>query len=261
MSESLSYNRGLFIYEGKAKKIFQVEGRPDLIWHEFKDSFTAFNGKKKAVMEGKGRINCQMASFIFRILKKGGVFSHWVKDCGQKSMVTKKLEMIPLEVVVRNILAGSTAKKLGLSDGMRLSSPLVEFYYKKDELGDPFISEDQALLLKTVREPEDIKTLKELALKIDNVLISVFKKACLDLVDFKLEFGYLPTLGKKVPFSEGAENKILLADEISPDTCRLWDRKTGEKMDKDRFRQDLGGVIESYQEVYDRLQPLDSNYE
>ena len=207
-------------------------------------------------MEGKGGINCQMASFIFKALEEKGITSHWVKACGQRSMVTKKLDMIPLEVVVRNILAGSTARKLGLLDGRRLSPPLVEFYYKKDELGDPFISEDQALLLETVKKPKDLKTLKELALKINDTLISVFKKACLDLVDFKLEFGYWPAPCEELSSSEGEESQILLADEISPDTCRLWDQKTGQKMDKDRFRLDLGRVIESYREVWSRLKPL-----
>ncbi len=235
------YNQGGLLYEGKAKKIFEVKGHPRLIWQEFKDSFTAFNGKKKAVMKGKGRINRHIASLIFRTLKKRGVPSHWVSDSGKTSMITEKLEMIPLELVVRNVLTGSTAKRLGINEGEQLEKPLVEFYYKKDELGDPFISEDQALVLKTVKKTEDIKKLRETGLKVNDVMIPLFKKAGIDLIDFKLEFGYSP------------EGKILLADEISPDSCRLWDEKNQKKMDKDRFRRDLGEVIENYEEVLNRL--------
>ena len=235
------YIQGELLYEGKAKKIFQVQGDPSLIWQEFKDSFTAFNGKKKAVIKGKGRVNRHIASLIFKVLQNQGVSSHWVSDVGDIHMITKKLEMIPLELVVRNTLAGSTAERLGFSEGEKLKRPLVEFYYKKDELGDPFISEDQALVLKTVRRTEDVKKLRELGLKVNDVMIPLFKGVGIDLIDFKLEFGYNP------------EGEVLLADEISPDSCRLWDEKTGEKMDKDRFRRDLGKVIESYKEVLIRL--------
>lgn len=241
VTDSTRYRRGILIYEGKAKKIFEVKNHPHLVWQEFKDSFTAFDGKKKAVMEGKGRINRHIASLIFRILEKQGVFSHRVADTGDAGMITRKLDMIPLEVVVRNVLAGSTAGKLGIREGMGLKKPLLEFYYKKDDLGDPFISEDQALMLETVGDPEDIKKLKELGLKVNGIMLPLFKRVGLDLIDFKLEFGY--TSG----------NRILLADEISPDSCRLWDEKTGKKMDKDRFRRDLGEVIENYREVLDRL--------
>ena len=191
-------------------------------------------------MEGKGRINCHIASLIFKTLERQGVFSHWVAqwDVG---MVTKKLDMIPLEIVVRNVLAGSTAKRLGIREGVELKKPLFEFYYKKDELGDPFISEDQALILKTLRDPKDVIKLKELGLKVNQILLTLFKRVGLDLIDFKLEFGY------------DLQGQILLGDEISPDSCRLWDERTRKKMDKDRFRQDLGEVIENYQEVLDRL--------
>ncbi|MCB0378264.1 MAG: phosphoribosylaminoimidazolesuccinocarboxamide synthase [Bdellovibrionales bacterium] len=237
----MTYDKSELLYEGKAKKIFSVQGDDQVIWQEFKDSFTAFNGEKKATMAGKGVINQKIASLIFFFFSDQGIPSHWVKDQGEDSMVTKKLSMIDLEVVVRNILAGSTAKKFNILEGTALGEPLVEFYYKKDELGDPFISDDQALMLKVVRAPEDLLTLKKLALQVNQVLKKLFHQAQIDLVDFKLEFGY------------DREGNILLGDEISPDSCRLWDQQTKEKMDKDRFRRDLGQVLEKYQEVLDRL--------
>jgi phosphoribosylaminoimidazole-succinocarboxamide synthase len=233
--------KGDLLYEGKAKKIYHVVDQPDLVWQEFKDSFTAFNGEKKATMAGKGRLNCQIASFIFRKLRDHQIPSHFVDTPSATEMVTTRLEMIDLEVVVRNVLAGSTAKKLGFKEGTPLDKPLVEFYYKKDELGDPFISEDQALMLKTVRAAGDITVLKNRALAVNSVLLEMFNEAEIQLVDFKLEFGYAP------------DGEITLGDEISPDSCRLWDRKTQEKMDKDRFRRDLGQVLEKYQEVLERL--------
>lgn len=237
----MNYKRGDLVYEGKAKKIFTVEGNQDLIWQEFKDSLTAFNAEKKAEMKGKGEINRQIASVIFKKLSANQIPSHWIADVDETHMVTKKLEMIPLEVVVRNVLAGSTAKKFAIPEGTPLAKPLVEFYYKKDELADPFISDDQAMMLKTVRSENDLQTLKTLALKVNSVIQQLFGRAGIRLIDFKLEFGY---------DSSGA---ILLADEISPDSCRLWDEKTGEKMDKDRFRRDLGNVLEYYQMVLDRI--------
>lgn len=238
----MSFTQGDLLYEGKAKKIFSVTGEPQLIWQQFKDSFTAFNGEKKAEMAGKGALNCKIASFIFAKLKQAGLPSHWVADMSDTEMVTKRLEMIDLEVVVRNRLAGSTAKKFQIEEGSSLESPLVEFYYKKDELGDPFISDDQALMLKTVRSPGDLQKLKQLALGVNSCLLSLFDQAGIDLVDFKLEFGYDP------------QGELLLGDEISPDSCRLWDQKSGEKMDKDRFRRDLGQVLEKYAEVLKRLE-------
>ncbi len=237
----MSYAKGEMIYEGKAKKIYQVEGESEMVWQEFKDSFTAFNGEKKATMEGKGRINRAIAAFIFQKLAASNVPSHFVEAPGEIDMVTTKLDMIDLEVVVRNVLAGSTAKKFGIKEGSALEKPLVEFYYKKDELNDPFISDDQALMLKTVRQDQDIRSLKSMALQVNTVIQKMFADAGINLVDFKLEFGY------------DANGSILLGDEISPDSCRLWDAKTNEKMDKDRFRRDLGQVLEKYQEVLDRL--------
>ncbi len=238
----MSYSKGEMLYEGKAKKIFSIEGEPKLLWQEFKDSFTAFNGEKKATMEGKGKINRAIASLIFQKLNSEKIPSHWVADEGETDMVTQKLEMIDLEVVVRNILAGSTAKKFGIKEGTPLNKPLVEFYYKKDELGDPFISDDQALMLETVKNEGDLESLKSRAIAVNTVLLDLFKNSGIKLVDFKLEFGYSP------------DGEIVLGDEISPDSCRLWDAETNEKMDKDRFRRDLGDVIENYQEVLNRLQ-------
>jgi phosphoribosylaminoimidazole-succinocarboxamide synthase len=238
----MEYKQGALLYEGKAKKIFTVEGEPQLIWQHFKDSFTAFNGEKKATMAGKGTLNRQIASLIFQQLNKQNIASHWVADHGDTEMITRRLQMIDLEVVVRNILAGSTAKKFQIPEGTKLESPLVEFYYKKDELGDPFISDEQALMLKTVRESKDLNQLRQLALGVNQVLLNLFEAAGIDLVDFKLEFGY------------DDQGQIVLGDEISPDSCRLWDKHTQEKMDKDRFRRDLGQVLEKYQEVLERLQ-------
>ncbi len=237
----MSHTQGELLYEGKAKRIFNVSGESQLIWQEFKDSFTAFNGEKKAEMKGKGQINRAIASLIFQKLKDQKIPSHWVADSGDIHMITQKLEMIDLEVVVRNVLAGSTAKKLGMAEGTALEKPLVEFYYKKDELGDPFISDDQALLLKTVRHDSDLQKLKDRALQVNAVMLKMFDEAGIRLIDFKLEFGY------------DSAGEILLGDEISPDSCRLWDKQTNEKMDKDRFRRDLGDVLENYQEVLNRL--------
>lgn len=237
----MGYKKAQLLYEGKAKKIFSVEDSSDLIWQEFKDSFTAFNGEKKATMAGKGEINRAIASLIFNKLQQAGVPSHWIADVDKTHMVTKKLTMIDLEVVVRNILAGSTAKKLGIAEGTPLDQPIVEFYYKKDELNDPFISDDQAKFLKVVRQDQDLEKLKTQALKVNDVIRPLFDQADIHLIDFKLEFGY------------DDQGELLLADEISPDSCRLWDKETNEKMDKDRFRRDLGDVLENYQKVLDRL--------
>jgi len=235
---------GEMIYEGKAKRIMSVKGREDLIWQVFKDSFTAFNGEKKATMEGKGEVNCSIATLIYKHLEQQGIETHYEASSPPTIMVTQKLEMIPLEVVVRNVLAGSTAKKLGFEEGTPLKNPLVEFYYKKDDLGDPFISDDQAWMLETVRQKKDLDILKNAALEVNKHLIKLFTKAQILLVDFKLEFGY------------DSKGNCLLADEISPDSCRLWDKETNEKMDKDRFRRDLGEVMEKYKEVLDRLQSV-----
>lgn len=234
--------KGELLYEGKAKKMFSVQGRPEEIWVEYKDSLTAFNALKKSNFAGKGAINARITSLLYRKLGALGIKTHFLADVNDHEMVCTKVKVIPLEVVTRNVLAGSTAKKLGIEEGTKIAEPLVEFYYKDDALGDPFISDDQAMLLKAVEKRADLDVLKRQALEINSALKGLFLKAGLELIDFKLEFGRT---------SDGA---IVLADEISPDTCRLWDTKTGEKLDKDRFRRDLGRVEESYQEVLSRLE-------
>lgn len=237
----MSFKKSDLLYEGKAKKIFKVEGREDLVWVDYKDSLTAFNAQKKSSFEGKGEINKEITDILFSELKKRGVPHHLVENVGLKEVVCLKVEIIPLEVVVRNTLAGSTAKKLGIEEGRKLEKPLVEFYYKDDALGDPFVSDDQALLLEAAGSQEELNQMKEFALKINQVLKDVFNSIGIDLIDFKIELGRTP------------DGKIILADEITPDTCRLWDQKTGEKLDKDRFRRDLGKIKESYEEVLNRL--------
>ncbi len=233
--------KGELLYEGKAKRMYSIPGRDDVIWVEYKDSLTAFNAQKKSSFGGKGAINAQITSLLYRKLTSFGIPTHFVEDISQHEMICSKVTIIPLEVVTRNRLAGSTAKKLGKEEGSPLKAPLVEFYYKDDALGDPFLSDDQALMMGAVATKAELDELRASALRINKVLQEIFLTAGLELIDFKLEFG------------RDGRGTLLLADEISPDTCRLWDRKTGEKMDKDRFRRDLGKVEESYQEVLQRL--------
>jgi phosphoribosylaminoimidazole-succinocarboxamide synthase len=237
----MSYEKGSMIYEGKAKKVFEVVGHSDIVWVEYKDDLTAFNALKKGTFDGKGEINCQITALIYKFLASRGIETHLVAETSPRDLVCKKLKIIPLEVVTRNILAGSTAKKLGLAEGTPLDQPLVEFYYKDDSLNDPFISDDQALLMKAGKNQQELEELKTLARKINTELRNFFKEIRLDLIDFKLEFGRDPN------------GQLMLGDEISPDTCRLWDHGTGEKMDKDRFRRDLGKVAETYQNVLKRM--------
>jgi phosphoribosylaminoimidazole-succinocarboxamide synthase len=228
------------LYEGKAKKIFSLHGNADWVQVEFKDSLTAFNALKKGSFEKKGEVNREIASLLFRYLRSKEIRSHWIEDVGPLSMIVERVSIIPLEVVIRNTLAGSTAKKLGIEEGRKLKSPLVEFYYKDDALADPFLSDDQALMME-LASLEELSFLKTEALRINSELKSLFHKIDLDLIDFKIEFG------------RNSKGEIILADEITPDCCRLWDVKTKEKMDKDRFRRDLGMVKESYEEVLSRL--------
>lgn len=228
------------IYEGKAKKVFQG-AKPEEVVVEYKNSLTAFNAQKKGEFEGKGLINREITSLLFRELQKSGIKTHWLKDLEDHQMLVKKLSIIPLEVVVRNTLAGSLAKKLGRDEGLPLSQPLVEFYLKDDALGDPFMSSEQIVVL-GIADQKTLDELKASALIINQALLPIMEKAGLKLVDFKLEFG------------RDSKGEILLGDEISPDTCRLWDLKSSEKMDKDRFRRDLGGVDSAYKEVLKRLQ-------
>lgn len=233
--------KGAKIYEGKAKILYDVVGQKEEVWVEFKDSLTAFNAQKVSSFSGKGELNAKITSNIYKRLMDAGIETHWIEDVDSKNMICRKVRIAPLEVVVRNRLAGSTAKRLGFQEGHKISAPLVEFYYKDDGLGDPFVSDDQALLLGAVQNASELEQLKKQARAIDEVLIRIFAEAGLELIDFKLEFG------------RDGEGKFILADEISPDTCRLWDQKTGEKLDKDRFRRDLGNVAEAYHEVWERL--------
>jgi phosphoribosylaminoimidazole-succinocarboxamide synthase len=232
---------GDLLYEGKAKKIFAIPGRADAVFVEYKDSLTAFNAQKKGSFAGKGAVNRDITSLIYKYLGKNGVAHHIIEDVGDHSMVCEKLEIIPLEVVVRNRLAGSTAKKFNLEEGTPLSGPLIEFYYKDDALGDPFISDDQALMLKAAKDLNELGELRAIAAAVNKNLKVLFAEIGIELIDFKIEIG------------RDAKGGLKLADEITPDCCRLWDLKTGEKMDKDRFRRDLGKVEESYQEVWQRL--------
>ncbi|MDE0151430.1 MAG: phosphoribosylaminoimidazolesuccinocarboxamide synthase [Bdellovibrionales bacterium] len=224
------------IYEGKCKKIFKVEGASDKVWMEFKDNLTAYNNKKKSSFTGKGRLNRDTSSLLFQYLS---VSNHWVKDQGETGMITQSLSMIPLEVVVRNRLAGSTAKKFQKKDGTPLSSPLFELYYKDESLGDPFISSEQAVVLgwSSIEEIDQIKTM---ALLVNEEFSALCSKVNLELIDFKLEFG------------KTSKGELLLGDEISADSCRIWTTK-GKRLDKDRFRLDLGNVKEGYQEIYEKL--------
>lgn len=229
------------MYEGKAKRIFKDPQNSDCVIMEFKDSLTAFNAQKKGSFERKGPVNRDIATLIFHFLQKKGIESHFVETLADDRMRVRKVDIIPLEVVVRNILAGSTAKKFGMEEGHPLSQPLVEFYYKKDELNDPFVSDEQILAF-NFATAEQIKSLKQQGLQINTALKDLFAGIGLKLVDFKVEFGV------------DRKGKIILADEITPDCCRLWDVKTNEKFDKDRFRRDLGQIKESYEEVLSRLQ-------
>ncbi len=240
MAAATKYEKGELLYEGKAKKIFSVLHHTELIWQEFKDSLTAFNAQKIGSFAGKGHVNKEITTLIFRYLAKCRVASHWVADLSATEMITQKLNMVKAEVVVRNILAGSTAKKFGLQEGVVLDYPLVEFYYKDDALADPFMSDDQAVMMKVATHAQ-LKEMKDLALEINHGLKEFFLEANIDLVDFKIELG------------RDRSGVLFLADEITPDTCRLWDRATGDKLDKDRFRRDLGFVEQRYNEVLDRV--------
>lgn len=234
------------LYEGKAKRLYD-EGVPDQLLMEFKDDATAFNGEKKASFAEKGRLNKALSLLLLRMLEKNGVATHLVGDRDETHFLVHPVTILPLEVVVRNVAAGSLSKRLGIPEGQELRQPMLEFFYKDDSLGDPLITEDHIRELQ-LASPEDLAHLRAEALKINGLLGAFFLKTGLKLVDFKLEFGHL----------KSAPDRIVLADEISPDTCRLWDVATGKKMDKDRFRRDLGDVMESYAEVLERATHADS---
>ncbi len=227
------------LYEGKAKKVFATEDE-GLCIVSYKDDATAFNGEKKGSILGKGEINNRVSNYLMSILEKEGIPTHLVKELSERDSLVKKVSIIPLEVIIRNIAAGSMAKRMGLEEGFKLSCPVLEFSYKDDALGDPFINSYYALALELATK-EELEKIKEYAFKINTILIDYLKSAGIILVDFKLEFG------------KTINGDIVLADEISPDTCRFWDEKTGKKLDKDRFRRDLDGVEDGYLEVRKRL--------
>ncbi|MBE3587642.1 MAG: phosphoribosylaminoimidazolesuccinocarboxamide synthase [Thermoanaerobacteraceae bacterium] len=230
--------KGEMLYEGKAKKIYRTDD-PDIYLVEYKDDATAFNGLKKGTISGKGELNNKISAHFFRLLEEKGIATHFVEQVSEREMLVRSLEIIPIEVVVRNIAAGSLAKRLGLEEGTALPRPVVEYYYKSDELGDPMINDDHIAAL-NLATPDELAALKKTALAVNSILTEYLAPRRLELVDFKLEFGR-------------HRGKILLGDEISPDTCRFWDTRTREKLDKDRFRRDLGGVEEAYREVWHRL--------
>lgn len=226
------------LYEGKAKKVY-VTDQEGIYWVEYKDDATAFNGEKKGTIGDKGVVNNRLSALFFQALEKAGIPTHFVELLNDREMLVRKLQMIPLEVVVRNIAAGSLAKRLGVDEGLELSRPVVELYYKDDALGDPFVNESHSLAMGWA-EAADLKEIQELGLRVNEELQRILDQAGIILVDFKLEFGK-------------ADGKVYLGDEISPDTCRFWDKETREKLDKDRFRRDLGKVEEAYEEVYRRV--------
>lgn len=227
------------LYEGKAKRLYQTDEQ-GILWVEYKDSATAFNGEKKEEISGKGRLNNQITSLLFEKLKANGIASHFVKQLSDSEQLVREVSIIPIEVVVRNIVAGSMAKRLGIEEGKAIEQPIVEFYLKDDALGDPLITDDHVAMLGLATEQE-VAVLKDKARKINEVLIGFFQEIGVDLVDFKIEFG------------RDENGEILLADEISPDTCRLWDKETKQKLDKDVFRRNLGNLTDAYELILSRL--------
>ena len=236
------------IYEGKAKVLYEGPEPGTLVQH-FKDDATAFNAEKHDVIEGKGVLNNRISEYIFLQLAQLGIQTHFIKALNMREQLIREAEIVPLEVVIRNVAAGSLVKRLGLKEGEPLPRPLIEFYYKDDALGDPLISEDHIAVFGWATQSE-IDEIMTIAVRINDFLIGLFAGAGIRLVDFKLEFGRV---------WEGDVQRIILADEISPDNCRLWDINSNEKLDKDRFRQDLGGLVDAYQEVARRLGIFSSN--
>ncbi len=226
------------LYEGKAKKVFRTDNE-DLLIVDYKDDATAFNGEKKGTIVGKGVINNRMTNRVFQMLEKEGVPTHYVEELSDRETLVKKVEIVPLEVIIRNVAAGSFSKRLGVEEDTALKIPTIEFSYKNDDLGDPLINSYFAVAL-GLATWEEIDTIKKYAFKVNDVLKAYFLQADMKLIDFKIEFGR-------------CHDEIILADEVSPDTCRLWDVHTNEKLDKDRFRRDLGNVEEAYNEVFNRL--------
>ena len=227
------------LYEGKANKVFATDD-PEVVIVSYKDDATAFNGLKKGTITGKGVINNQVTNFMMQKLEQAGVPTHFVRELNERDTLVKKVQIVPLEVIIRNISAGSFAKRFGVEEGIVFENPTIEYSYKNDDLGDPMINTAQALALK-LATPAEIETIRTMAFKVNEVMKAFFAEVGVDLVDFKLEFGRL------------SDGTIVLADEISPDTCRFWDSKTHEKLDKDRFRRDLGGVEDAYVEMRRRI--------
>ena len=227
------------LYEGKAKKVYATND-PNLVIVDYKDDATAFNGEKKGTISGKGVINNKMTNFMFKMLEKEGVPTHLVEEISDRETIVKKVSIVPLEVIIRNVAAGSFSKRMGVEEGKQLLCPILEFSYKNDDLGDPFINDYYALAL-GIATQEEIDTIAKYAFKVNEFMVKFFKGLNIDLIDFKIEFG------------KTSDGTIILADEISPDTCRFWDSTTHEKLDKDRFRRDMGGVEEAYQEIMKRL--------
>ncbi len=227
------------LYEGKAKKVYATDN-PEVLLVDYKDDATAFNGLKKGTIAGKGAINNRVTNFMMQLLEKEGVPTHFVEELSERETLVKKVSIVPLEVIIRNISAGSFAKRYGVEEGIVFAEPTIEFSYKNDDLGDPLINDYHALALGIATKAE-IETIKNMAFKVNAVMKDFFKKLNVDLVDFKLEFGKVK------------DGTIVLADEISPDTCRFWDSETHEKLDKDRFRRDLGNVEDAYQEMMKRI--------
>ena len=226
------------LYEGKAKKVFATSD-PDLVIVDYKDDATAFNGEKKGTIRGKGVVNNKMTNYMLSLLEKEGVPTHFVEELSDRETLVKKVEIVQLEVIVRNVAAGSFSKRMGVEEGKQLLTPILEFSYKNDDLGDPFINDYYALAL-GIATKEELDKIAEYAFKVNDFMKKFFKEHNIDLIDFKIEFGRY-------------HGQILLADEISPDTCRFWDSTTHEKLDKDRFRRDMGGVEEAYQEMMKRI--------
>lgn len=233
--------KGQLLYEGKAKRLYQTD-TPGVLWVQYSDQATAFNGIKKDQIQGKGELNNQITGIIFDRLKDAGIPSHYIESISDTEQLVKEVSIIPLEVVVRNTAAGSICKRLGLEEGTALPAPLVEFYYKDDELGDPIITDDHVRLLNLATDTE-IADIKAKALAVDTALTEIFRECGIRLIDFKLEFG------------RDQDGTVLLADEVSPDTCRLWDAETNDHLDKDVYRRDIGDLVSVYQVVLDRLKP------
>ena len=227
------------LYESKAKKVFATDDE-NLVLVSYKDDATAFNGLKKGTIQGKGAINNRMTNMLMQMLEKQGIPTHFVKEINERETLVKKVKIVPLEVIVRNVAAGSLSKRLGVAEGVKLGKTVLEYCYKDDELGDPMVNEYHIAAMGWASD-EDMEKIASYALKINEILVDYFKKLNIDLIDFKLEFG------------KTGDGTLVLADEISPDTCRFWDSRTHEKLDKDRFRRDLGGVEEAYEEMMRRL--------